>query len=74
MHDANEQLKQGGIILTLALALILSLVVLRSRKKLTSVRIIRLSFLFSLLLPFFLPIMELILLVNQIVWILYNTQ
>jgi Gpi18-like mannosyltransferase len=54
----NEQLKQGGIILTLALVLILSLVVLRSRKKLTSVRIIRLSFLFSLLLPFFLPIMH----------------
>src|SRR5258707_2818718 len=54
----NEQLKQGGIILTLALTLILSLVVLHSRKKLTSVRIIRLSFLFSLLLPFFLPIMH----------------
>src|SRR5438477_4386640 len=33
-------------------------VVLHSRKKMTSVRIIRLSFLFSLLLPFFLPIMH----------------
>ena len=54
----NQQLKQGGIILTLALVLILSLVVLHSRKKMTSVRIIRLSFLFSLLLPFFLPFMH----------------
>src|SRR5436305_4369848 len=54
----NQQLKQGGIIFTLALVLILSLVVLHNRRKLTSVRIIRLSFLFSLLLPFFLPIMH----------------
>ncbi|HZO71543.1 MAG TPA: hypothetical protein VFB60_05030 [Ktedonobacteraceae bacterium] len=54
----NQQLKQGGIILTVALVLIVSLVVLYSRKKLTPVRIIRLSFLFSLLLPFFLPTMH----------------
>ncbi len=54
----NEQLKQGGIIFTLALILIVSLLVLRSRQKLTPVRIIRLSLLFSLLLPFFLPMMH----------------
>ncbi len=54
----NQQVKQGGIIFTVALVLIVSLVVLHSRKKLTPVRIIRLSFLFSLLLPFLLPTMH----------------
>lgn len=53
-----EQIKQGGIIFTFALVLIVSLIVLRSRQKLTPVRIIRLSLLFSLLLPFFLPMMH----------------
>lgn len=54
----NQQVEQGGIILTVALVLLVSLVVLHSRKKLTPVRIIRLAFLFSLLLPFLLPLMH----------------
>src|SRR5437660_4954842 len=55
---SNQQVKQGGIILTVALVLLVSLLVMHSRKKLTPVRIIRLAFLFSLLLPFLLPVIH----------------